>query len=1099
MTTDTKLRAVALSVVMVFSVFAGSVAFAGTALGAGTDGNVSLSINAAGNQATVTVDDPDLDTAGNTPDSVVVNVNSTSENATSRADETSSDTEGGTEDVTISPGTFVHDRNGDGSINAADFTLLGASDESISSVSPNTVGAGSYTVTINDPGGSVDGNPETVSYTKLSYQSLNSDTDSSQQVTTNSPVGDRNLDGVIDKNDITFVTAAATESISNFNQNADGTATFDIVDSSDSDDAGESFTYLSAETAVLTETGQSTGTFTGTTSLQTGTDSPGVLNVSDGDTITATYWEDGTTGKTAQKTYSTSSLSASASASPTSAATGESISLDATSSTGSGLTYQWDTDGDSSTIEKTGSTPSVSYASSGVEQITLTVNDGQNSKTDTVTVAVGDSDSPSAKLDVYPRFVTKNKPAYLVAEKSSDDLQGGIKKYEWDVGADGSYEYSSTQAPFTQHTFTSSGDEDVTLRVTDYAGNTDTVTKTVTVKGTASTSSTSVQHTGNGTAPTGSINVKTRNEGGMLKLHLYRGSNTANRDLGAAGVDESTELWVNVTMSNYEPNAMMASAKVDEWLTENVAGGTKVAIKMHPINMQRLNNPGSKSPGRWPSQNKQADKAITPGAHLATFDMPDGTEFEKDFDGATLTSDAQQFSPPQYDSQSNQLTYTVAAPHWKASGNKVASNTNSGFYEAWIPSGLASNMGIQNPDELAGAYQSGGTSSDLADMDVSQTASGGLHINVTGIHYSSGTVQLSPDDTDPTADAGSDQTVTAGSSMSFDGSASSDNRKVETYEWDVDGDNTYDLTGEKPSHTYTSTGSKTVTLRVTDGNGNTATDTMTVTVESSGGGGSGGSTVTGTTATVEETGGSTSDQANGSTTVKIEQVSESDPTVTVSVDESTGEGLSVSEVSATFDTGTSTDNEMTVDAGDSPPAAVPEPAEEDKAVLGYVSVDVEGNLDDQVAEGSFLVHLDSTDLENTDPDDIIAKHYHDGEWQTVETERVDASTVKVITPDYSAFAITTEQRDTTTPTATPTPTLTQTTTPAQSTQTPAPAETLTPTPEQSTETPVGTDAVESPTATATATQTPGAAGPGFGVLVALLALVVTLARLRRTR
>jgi hypothetical protein len=236
------------------------------------------------------VDDADLNTNSGAVETLLVDVNSTSENATSRADGTSSDTEGGTQDVTVSPGLPVYDRTQDGSITAADFTLLGASDEVISSVSPNSLGAGSYTVTVSDSGGSVDGNPETVSYTKLTYQSLSSDTDTSQQVTTNSPVGDRNRDGVIDKTDIAFVSSAPSESITNFNRNADGTATFDIVDSSDSDDVAESFTYLSAETVALAETGADTGIFTGSISLVQ-SDANGDLLAVEGDDINLTYYD----------------------------------------------------------------------------------------------------------------------------------------------------------------------------------------------------------------------------------------------------------------------------------------------------------------------------------------------------------------------------------------------------------------------------------------------------------------------------------------------------------------------------------------------------------------------------------------------------------------------------------------------------------------------------------------------------------------------------------------------------------------------------------------------------------------------------------------
>jgi PGF-pre-PGF domain-containing protein len=1100
-----KLRALVLAVVLILAAHVGVMSFAGTAGAANTAGNVSLSVGTAANQATVTVDDGDLNTNDGSAETHIVTIEATRESP-AKSTQTGDTSDGATQTVTITDS--VADSNNDNTIDKDDFSLIGgAPDESITNFATNN---GDYSVTISDAGGSTtDSRGETIRYDTLATEDSDSDTEqgTTQTFTTNGPVGDRNGDGDITAADVTLATASDDESITSVSRNDNGTADVTITDSNaDSDTGKETIEYLKAETVKLTETGQDTGSFDGTiTVTNSRPESNDELLAKHTDEVTVTYWDNsGSTERTAKQTYKV--VSASASASTTAPAVGESITLDGGSSSGSISTHQWDTNGDN-TFDKTGSSVSRSYSSSGVYSATLQVSDKNgNTDTDTVNVVVGDSGAPTAKLQVYPRTVTKDKTAYLVAQESSDDLQNGIQKYEFDVDNDNTYETTKTRSAFAKHTFTSKGDHTVKIRVTDYAGNTDTVTQTVTVQGKASVSSTNVKHTGNGTAPSGTVNVATRNEGGMLKMHLYRGGSQSNRDLGDAGVDESTELWVNVTLSSYEPNAMMASAKVDEWLTQNVAGGTKVAIKMHPINMQRLSNPGSKSPGRWPSNNKQADTAIKPGAHLATFDMPDGSDFEADFDGATLTSDAQQFSPPQYNSQSDQLTYTVAAPHWKASGNKVASNTNSGFYEAVIPKGLVNNMGIQNPDELAGTYQSGGQTSSLANMDVEQTASGGLHINVTGIHYSSGTVQLEPDNTAPTADAGSDKTVDAGTSFSFDGSASSDNRQISSYEWDVDDDGKYEKTGASPSHSYSSTGDKAVTLKVTDGNSNTDTDTMTVTVESSGGGGGGGgASPSQTTATVEQESESSGDQANDEstdentdgTTVTIDHVTTDDPTVSVPVEEETKSGIAVEKVSTSFDMGTSVDNEMTVDASSSAPASVPESDGGD--VLGYVSVEVEGNLADRVAEGSFTVELDEAELSNVDPADVTAQRYHDGEWQTVETQPINGSAVEVITPGFSTFALTAEQ--TTTPVAeTETPTTTPT-----ATANPTPTATANPTPTLTPEsTPVsqeGTVAVETETPTDTpapTTPTPGGSGPGFGVVVAVLALIaVATARLRR--
>lgn len=85
------------------------------------------------------------------------------------------------------------------------------------------------------------------------------------------------------------------------------------------------------------------------------------------------------------------------------------------------------------------------------------------------------------------------------------------------------------------------------------------------------------------------------------------------------------------------------------------------------------------------------------------------------------------------------------------------------------------------------------------------------------------------DVTNPMADAGRDQTVKVGETVSFDASGSSDNVGIVSYEWDFgDGTTGTDIT---TTHTYTEPGTYTVTLTVKDEAGNTDTDTRIIMVE----------------------------------------------------------------------------------------------------------------------------------------------------------------------------------------------------------------------------------------------------------------------------
>lgn len=85
------------------------------------------------------------------------------------------------------------------------------------------------------------------------------------------------------------------------------------------------------------------------------------------------------------------------------------------------------------------------------------------------------------------------------------------------------------------------------------------------------------------------------------------------------------------------------------------------------------------------------------------------------------------------------------------------------------------------------------------------------------------------DKTDPVADAGLDQTVEVGTTVTFDAGGSIDNMGIALYEWDF-GDGTYG-NGIVATHIYTASGTYTVTLAVKDAAGNSDTDTITVTIE----------------------------------------------------------------------------------------------------------------------------------------------------------------------------------------------------------------------------------------------------------------------------
>ena len=85
----------------------------------------------------------------------------------------------------------------------------------------------------------------------------------------------------------------------------------------------------------------------------------------------------------------------------------------------------------------------------------------------------------------------------------------------------------------------------------------------------------------------------------------------------------------------------------------------------------------------------------------------------------------------------------------------------------------------------------------------------------------------------PVAIAGDNATVEIGESLQFFGQGEDEDGNIDIYEWDFDGDGTYDWssnTASSATYVYDSEGIFTAILRVTDNDGYTATDSRTITV-----------------------------------------------------------------------------------------------------------------------------------------------------------------------------------------------------------------------------------------------------------------------------
>jgi hypothetical protein len=93
------------------------------------------------------------------------------------------------------------------------------------------------------------------------------------------------------------------------------------------------------------------------------------------------------------------------------------------------------------------------------------------------------------------------------------------------------------------------------------------------------------------------------------------------------------------------------------------------------------------------------------------------------------------------------------------------------------------------------------------------------------------TVNPAPDTERPVADAGPDQLVMAGTLVTFNGSASTDNVGITNYTWTFDDGGAQTLYGMFPTYTFNNAGFFEVTLIVRDAALNSDSDTVVITVD----------------------------------------------------------------------------------------------------------------------------------------------------------------------------------------------------------------------------------------------------------------------------
>jgi PKD repeat protein len=456
---------------------------------------------------------------------------------------------------------------------------------------------------------------------------------------------------------------------------------------------------------------------------------------------------------------------------------------------------------------------------------------------------VGFNHPPNASFVANPTSVAAGLPVSLDAS-GSNDPDGTIAKYEWDLDGNGTFETDTGTTPTATTTFNEAGEYQVGLRVTDDEGATTTTTRTITVHGSLPHAKLSVAPSPapSGTQVTFDASASSDADGPLTfewdlddngSYETNTGSTpTVNKTYAQAG-----EYTVGVRVKDTDGTTDTATATA---VVQNRAPSAAIAATPNPVptgTQVNFSAGGSSDPDgtivkyEWDLDgNGTYETTTTTPTTTKTYATPGeytvGVRVTDD-EGATATATrlvTVQNRPP--------------TASFTASPNPVPTGTAVTF----------NGSGSSDPDGTIVKYEwdlDGNGTYETTTTTPTTTKTYATPANLTiGLRVTDNsgattttTQSLTVQNRLPTASfTVTPNPATTGTAITFNGSGSSDpDGTIAKYEWDLDGNGTYETnTGTTPTvtKTYSSATTPTVGLRVTDNSGGTATTSQVLTVRS---------------------------------------------------------------------------------------------------------------------------------------------------------------------------------------------------------------------------------------------------------------------------
>ncbi|RLM53518.1 PGF-pre-PGF domain-containing protein [Halobellus sp. Atlit-31R] len=264
------------------------------------------------------------------------------------------------------------------------------------------------------------------------------------------------------------------------------------------------------------------------------------------------------------------------------------------------------------------------------------------------------------------------------------------------------------------------------------------------------------------------VNTTLDHNNGGVDWYLHPAGSPGEKDISTvAGVNTSTPLRVMLTVDDFDPVIIVGTGDADGWEKTTVDGDTKrISINVTPAEAHWEPDIQNPDPREWPLNNHTASAQYGAVVDMMAVSMEGQVNagYRNRLDGTFIGTDAQAFSVPSYDEAGNgSLEITVASPHYEVDGGTV----NDGFYRAVIPKRVLTAWGV-TPEQLTATYKG----KPVAGSSLTVENRGNSVYVSMPVTYSSGVVRLSGSgseasesgDDDATGDSPGDDTGSSGSS-----------------------------------------------------------------------------------------------------------------------------------------------------------------------------------------------------------------------------------------------------------------------------------------------------------------------------------------------